>query len=80
MVSGGGPNLLARDLITMLGVDLDNLKQIRLTNPLQELLDKYEPVFSDKLGCYNGPPVTLRISANAEPRFYKAKSVPLRPN
>ena len=29
VVSGTGPNLLGSDLITPLGVDLDNLKEIR---------------------------------------------------
>jgi len=44
VVSGTGPNLLGRDLITPLGVDLDNFKEIRsleLASPLQELLDKH---------------------------------------
>ena len=79
VVSGTGPNLLGRDLITPLGVDLDNLKEIRsleLASPLQELLDKHAPVFSEGLGCFNGPPVKLKVDANAQPKFYKARSVP----
>ena len=58
VVSGTGPNLLGKDLITPLGVDLDNLKQIRsleLASPLQELLNKLAPVFSEGLGCFSGP-------------------------
>ena len=55
---GRAPNLLGRDLITPLGVDLDNLKEIRslkLASPLEELLDKHAPVFSQGLGCFNYP-------------------------
>jgi len=62
VVSGTDPNLLGRDLITPLGVDLDNLKEIRspkLASPLEELLDKHAPVFSQGLGCFNGPLVKL---------------------
>ena len=33
-------------------------------------------MFSEELGCYNGPPVKLKVNANAEPKFYKARSVP----
>ena len=80
VVSGTGPNLLGRDLITPLGVDLDNFKEIRsleLASPLQELLDKHALVFSEELGCFNGPPVKLKVDANAQPKFYKARSVPL---
>jgi len=79
VVSRTGPNLLGRDLITPLGVDLDNLKQIRslkLASPLEELLDKHAPVFSQGLGCFNGPPVKLNVDANAQPKFYKARNVP----
>ena len=80
VVSGTGPNLLGRDLITPLGVDLDKFKEIRsleLASPLQELLDKHALVFSEELGCFNGPPVKLKVDANAQPKFYKARSVPL---
>ena len=79
MVSGTGPNLLGRDLITPLGVGLDKFKEVRsleLASPLQELLDKHAPVFSEGLGCFNGPPVKLKVDANAQPKFYKARSVP----
>jgi len=79
VVSGTGPNLLGRDLITPLGVDLDKLREIRsleLASPLQELLEEHAPVFSEELGCFSGPPVTLMVKANAEPKFCKARSVP----
>ena len=33
-------------------------------------------VFSKGLGCFNGPPVKLKVDANAQPKFYKARSVP----
>jgi len=50
---------------------------LELAHPLQELLDKYALVFSEELGCFNGPPVKLKVDANAQPKFYRARSVPL---
>ncbi len=79
VVAGLGPNLLGRDLITPLDVQLDNLKGISsfdLTSPVEDVLDAYALVFSDQLGCYNGP-IQLKIDFNAEPKFYKPKSVPV---
>ena len=79
VVSGTGPNLLGRDLVTPLGVDPDNFKEIRpleLASPLLELLDKYAQVFSEGLGCYNGPPVKLKVDTNVQPKFYKTRNVP----
>ena len=79
VISGTGPNLLGRDLITTLGVDLDNIKQIKsleMANSLEELLDKHAPVFSEGLGCFNGPPVQLKVASGAQPKFHKARSVP----
>ena len=48
VVSGVGPNLLGRDLITALEVNLQDLEQIRsldLSSPLNTLLDKHSKLF-----------------------------------
>ena len=79
VVSGAGPNLLGRDLITALEVNLQDLKQIRsldLSSPLHTLLDKHSTLFSNELGCFNGPPVTLTVKEDIAPKFYKARPVP----
>ena len=79
VVSGSGPNLLGRDLITPLGISLDNLKEIRsvdLVCSVQEVVNSNALVFSEELGCYNGPPVKLKVHNNAKPKFYKARSAP----
>ena len=33
-------------------------------------------MFSEGLGCFNGPPVELKVDANAQLKFYKVRSVP----
>ena len=35
-------------------------------------------VLSEELGCYNGPPVKLKVHDNAKPKFYKARSAPFK--
>ena len=79
MVSGAGPNLLGRDLITTLEVNLQDLKQIgslELSSPLHTLIDKHSTLFSTQLGCFNGPPVTLAVKENVAPKFYRGRPVP----
>ena len=75
VVSGAGPNPLGRDLITALEVNLQDLKQIRSLDLSSPLLDKHSILFSNDLG-FNGPPVTLTIKENVDPKFYKARPVP----
>ena len=78
-LTGSGPNLLGRDLITTLGVSTDNLKEIRsvdLVCSVQEVVNSHASVFSEELGCYNGLPVKLKVHDNAKPKFYKARSAP----
>ena len=76
MVSGNGPNLLGREWLTPLEVNLQNLNSISSTSPLQQLLASHPTVFGEDLGCYNGPPVKLAVNKDAQPTFYKARPVP----
>ena len=76
VVSGNGPNLLGRDWLTSLEVNLQNLNSISSTSPLQQLLASHPTVFGEDLGCYNGPPVKLAVNKDAQPTFYKARPVP----
>ena len=39
-------------------------------------MNSHALVFSEELGCYNGPPVKLKVNDNAKPKFYKARSAP----
>ena len=82
MVSGVGPNLLGRDLINALEVNLKDLKHtgsLELSSLLHALLDTYYTLFSNQLGCFNGPPVTLSVKENAASKFYRARPVSFHP-
>ena len=67
VVSGTGPNLLGRNWLSHLEVNLSNLNLIKIDPQLQETLDKYPVVFSDGLGCAYGPPVKLIVPDTASP-------------
>lgn len=69
VVSGTGPNLLGRDWVTPLGVELPSLNTVSSILPLQKTLGSHSAVFSEDLGCYNGPPVKLSINKDAQPTF-----------
>ena len=76
VMSGTGPNLLGRDWLSHLEVNLSNLNLIKIDPQLQETLDKYPVVFSDRLGCANGPPVKLIVPDTASPKLYKPRPLP----
>ncbi|XP_077520040.1 uncharacterized protein LOC144129845 [Amblyomma americanum] len=43
---------------------------------VQQLQEKYEIVFSEEIPGNEGPPVTLELLGNAQPKFLKARPVP----
>ena len=45
-----------------------------VSSGLESVLQKYSSVFESNLGCYNGPPMDLKV--NKEPKLHKARSVP----
>ena len=80
VVSGDGPNLLGRDWLGQLEVDLGatqvNTLQETGTTALDEILDKHPKIFSADLGCMEGPKVELHIDTKVHPKFYKPRTVP----
>ena len=41
------------------------------SSPLKEVLQKHSVVFTEELGCMQGPKVKLHVDANAKPKFHK---------
>ena len=76
IVGGGGPNLMGRDWLCHFEVDLTTVNLIEPDGKLQMTLEKYSDVFSDELGCVNGPPVKLTVHESEQPKFYKPRPVP----
>lgn len=77
VVSGNGPSLLGRDWLQHLILDWAQLHQLRSPSlQLQDVLDRHAAVFKDELGMIQGAAAKLHIDPQAQPRFYKPRSVP----
>ena len=77
VVKGSGPNLVGRDWLAHLEVNLEVNVVDKQSESLQKLLDHYSSVFSEELGCLKGTSIKLDVYPDAKPMFYKARTVPL---
>ena len=48
---------------------MPTLNTVSATLSLQKTLSDHPTVFSEVLGCYNGPPVKLSLNKDAQPTF-----------
>ena len=78
VVEGAGPNLLGRDLLSVLKLDWSALA-VQYTGrhpPLTEVLKKHDNVFRSKLGKAKHITATLHLEEGATPKFCNARPVP----
>ena len=76
VVEGDGPNLMGRDWLSLLEVNLGEVNLLKNDCLLQTVLDKHCLVFNDELGCIKDMKVKLLIDSTAKPKFFKPRSVP----
>lgn len=76
VLAGGGPNLMGRYWLSHFDVDMTTLNLIDPDGKLEAMLWRYTAVFSEELGCVEGPPVKLLVPEGTEPKFYKPRPVP----
>ena len=79
IVKGDRPNLLGRDILGAITLDLANVFHVgnlRHATSSTKLVDEYPDVFSDGLGTIKGEKVKLYVDESAVPRFHKARPVP----
>ena len=78
VVQGRRPPLLGRDLMALLGMSINSIpeKPAKVGKPsrLSEILERYEDVFGDDLGCCKGPSVSILVQQDAAPRFMAVRS------
>ena len=62
----------------MFEVKLDSncLNRVEPYQALQIVLQKHSKVFSEQLGCFNGPPVHLHMNEKVKPKYHKPRKVP----
>ena len=76
VVAGSGPSLLGRDWLTKLRLDWKEILSITVQHTLESILRQHEKVFEPGLGMLKGVEAKLFVDAQAQPAFYKARSVP----
>ena len=84
VVRGNVPTLLGRDWLTSLRLNWTQMfpketEVCRLAaggDGVMELLAEFPTVFTEKLGCLKDYKVHVPVSDNAEPKYFKARSVP----
>ena len=76
VVDGTGPNLLGRDWLSKLSINLGEVFSLVTPSPLAEVLAKYPNVFTEQLGCLKDVKVQLSVDSEASPKFFKPRPVP----
>lgn len=78
VAEGDGPNLMGRDLIHTFRVSLSNVYNVACNTEgqLEEVLTKYSEVFNGELGTIKGYKAKLHVDPAAQPKFFKARTVP----
>ncbi|XP_029551127.1 uncharacterized protein K02A2.6-like [Salmo trutta] len=73
VVKGNGPSLLGRDWLNKIQLSWGEIKHTRVT---EDVIQKYPEIFKEELGTLQGTTVKLFVDPQAEPRFFKPRTVP----
>ena len=89
VVETPGPALFGRDWLSKIQLDWGEIKALKLSktpegvmqHKVDQLLQKYESVFSEGVGTLKGHKADLKVKENCQPSFHKPRQVPyaLRP-
>ena len=84
VVETPGPALFGRDWLSEIRLDWGEIKALRLSktpkggmqHKVDQLLQKYESVFSEGVGTLKGHKADLKVEENCQPSFHKPRQVP----
>ena len=80
VVSGDGPSLLGRDIISIFQLPWEKIfsvNSVTITSEFEDILSEYNELFEeDKIGEINGLMVKIHVDEEAKPIFKKARPVP----
>lgn len=81
VVSCKSPNLCGRDWMAAFDllprqVNSTQLGETATDRGVRETLQEFEEVFKPGCGAFKGPPVHVDVLPDAQPRYYRARSVP----
>ena len=77
VVQGQGPSLFGRSWLEEIKLDCNSIHTLQNVS-VSPLLDKYAPLFADKLGLLQGASAKLYVDPQATPKFFRARPVPYR--
>ena len=75
VLKGNGPNLIGRNWLENICLNWKSIKRLAKPN-LEEVLNKYDDLFTDELGKLNGVTAKIYVDPSTKPIFCKARSVP----
>ena len=75
VVKGNGPTLLGRNWLGTIKINWYDIHYTPSTG-LQNLLERYNVVFQDNLGCFQGRQAKIEVDPDAVPRYCKARTLP----
>ncbi|XP_049517083.1 uncharacterized protein K02A2.6-like [Dermacentor silvarum] len=65
-----------RNWIEALNIPVFNVTDVSALSDVEQLIDQHSILFSDGLGTFQGVSVKLSVQEGANPRFFKARTVP----
>lgn len=83
VIQNGGPPLIGRNGLKMLNFGIckldkiNNIVQVDSSARLKKLLQNYKEIFDGSLGTFNKFMVSLKLKEMAQPRFIKARPIPI---
>ena len=77
VVEGSGPSLLSRNWLSSLCLNWREMNILQSgSSAVESLLANYADLFQPELGTFQRTTVDLRVSPDAQPKFFKARAVP----
>ena len=76
VVQGSGPSLLGRNWLEQIKLNWTKIHVVSPKISLNNLLEKYAPLFKPELGCLNTSTAKLFVDPQVKPRFFKPRPVP----
>ena len=77
VVQGQGPSLFGRNWLEKIKLDWNSIHTLQNIS-VSPLLDKYAPLFADKLGLLRSATAKLYVDPQATPKYFRARPVPYR--
>ena len=77
VVDGAGPCLFGRNWLDRIRLDWPAICRISSQTRVQHILEEFQDVFKDELGCYTGGEVNIEVDPDVQPRFFRPRTVAL---